>query len=89
MAAHGATAGCVNAGGDLRVFGDCDWPTALRRPDAPGEVVALPPLRNRALATSADTFAPGGGVVNPASARRCGARGASRCSRRPAWMPTR
>jgi FAD:protein FMN transferase len=64
---HGATAGCVNAGGDLRVFGDRDWPVAVRRPDAPGEVVALPPLRNRALATTADTFAPAGAIVDPAS----------------------
>ena len=67
LAQRGATAACVNAGGDLRVFGDCDWPIALRRPDAPGEFVSLPPLRNRALATTADTFAPHGAIVDPAS----------------------
>lgn len=63
----GAQAGCVNAGGDLRVFGDRDWPLALRLPDAPGEFVALPPIRDRALATTADTFAPQGAIVDPAT----------------------
>jgi len=67
LARLGAQAACVNAGGDLRVFGDRDWPLALRRPDAPGEFVALPPLRNCALATTADTFAPQGAIVHPAS----------------------
>jgi thiamine biosynthesis lipoprotein len=67
LARLGAEAACVNAGGDLRVFGDRDWPIALRRPDAPGEFVSLPPIRNRALATTADSFAPHGAIVDPAS----------------------
>jgi thiamine biosynthesis lipoprotein len=67
LAQRGATAACVNAGGDLRVFGDRKWPIAVRRPDAPSEFVSLPPLRNRALATTADTFAPNGAIVDPAS----------------------
>ena len=65
----GADAGCVNAGGDLRIFGDRAWPVALRVPDAPRALVALPPLRNRALATSADTFVAGGHVIDPATGR--------------------
>lgn len=69
LARCGAEAGCVNAGGDLRVFGDCDWPIAIRRPDARGELVPLAALRNRALATSAGTFAPGGAIVDPVTGR--------------------
>ena len=69
LARAGATAGCVNAGGDLRVFGDRAWPIAIRRPDAPAELVALPPLRNRAIATSADSFAARGNVIDPATGR--------------------
>jgi len=65
----GASAGCVNAGGDLRVFGDRDWPVAVRRPDAPAASVALPPLRDGALATTADSFAPRGHVIDPATGR--------------------
>jgi thiamine biosynthesis lipoprotein len=67
LARHGAAAACVNAGGDLRIFGDRAWPVAVRRPDAPGAFVSLPPLRNRARATTADGFAPGGAIVDPAS----------------------
>ncbi len=69
LARLGVEAGCVNAGGDLRVFGARDWPIAVRRPDAPGELIALPPLRNRAMATTADSFAPAGAIVDPASGR--------------------
>jgi len=67
LARKGAAAACVNAGGDLRAFGDREWPIAVRRPDAPSEFVSLPPLRNRALATTADSFAPIGAIVDPAS----------------------
>jgi FAD:protein FMN transferase len=69
LARAGASAGCVNAGGDLRVFGDRDWPAAIRRPDAPAACVALPPLRDCALATTADSFAPRGHVIDPATGR--------------------
>jgi len=65
----GADAGCVNAGGDLRVFGDRAWPIALRRPDAARRLVPLPPLRDRALATSADSFVAGGHLLDPATGR--------------------
>lgn len=69
LARCGAEAGCVNAGGDLRVFGDRNWPIAIRRPEARGELLPLAALRNRALATSAGTFAPGGSIVDPATGR--------------------
>ncbi len=52
----GADSGCVNAGGDLRGFGDRDWPVAVRDPLAPGRVGAQVKLRNEALATSAACF---------------------------------
>jgi thiamine biosynthesis lipoprotein len=66
IARSGAAAACVNAGGDLRVFGDRDWPVAVR---GPGGFARLPALRNAALATSADTFAPRGAIVDPATRR--------------------
>ena len=66
IARSGADAACVNAGGDLRVFGDRAWPVALRTPDG---FAPLPALRNRALATSADTFASRGAIVDPATRR--------------------
>jgi len=64
IARCGADAACVNAGGDLRVFGDRDWLIALR---TPAGFAPLPALRNRALASSADTFAGQGAIVDPAT----------------------
>jgi thiamine biosynthesis lipoprotein len=52
---HGATAGWVNAGGDLRAFGDLDLPVQLRQ--AGGGVRLFAHLRDGAFATSA--FGPG------------------------------
>ncbi|RFP36343.1 FAD:protein FMN transferase [Duganella sp. BJB476] len=52
----GAASGCVNAGGDLRGFGDRDWPVAVRDPMAPGRAAAQVLLRDEALATSAAYF---------------------------------
>jgi thiamine biosynthesis lipoprotein len=68
----GASAGCVNAGGDLRVFGARDWPVAIRAPGEPDRLVPLPPLRDGALATTADDFSPDGAghVIQPATGRR-------------------
>lgn len=48
----GASAGMVNAGGDLRVFGGRDWPVGLR--DADGLVRTQIALRDVALASSAN-----------------------------------
>lgn len=52
----GATAGCVNAGGDLRVFGDRDWPVSVRDPRRPQQPHTQIMLRNEAIATSASYF---------------------------------
>jgi thiamine biosynthesis lipoprotein len=48
----GMTAGCVNAGGDLRVFGPRPWPIAVRLPGAPGLAAPVVALRDGALASS-------------------------------------
>ncbi|MFT3817409.1 MAG: FAD:protein FMN transferase [Rubrivivax sp.] len=47
---HGAGAGWINAGGDLRAFGDLTLP--VQRRGADGRLQALGGLRNAALATS-------------------------------------
>lgn len=49
----GAESGSVNAGGDLRVFGDAVVPVAVRHPADPSRIVRVLPLRNAAIATSA------------------------------------
>ena len=54
---HGATAGVVNAGGDLRIFGATPEPVHVRLPESPGELVPLVTLCNSAVATSAHYFA--------------------------------
>lgn len=53
---RGASAGSVNAGGDLRFFGAGDSPVRIRMPGRPGQSFALPPLRHRAYATSSGEF---------------------------------
>lgn len=50
MQRHGVTAGWVNAGGDLRVFGDMVLP--VRRREIDGGYTALGGLRQAAIATS-------------------------------------
>jgi thiamine biosynthesis lipoprotein len=52
----GVRAGWVNAGGDLRVFGDVAVPLRRREPD--GRLRALGALRNGAVATSLTAPAP-------------------------------
>ncbi len=77
LRAAGVSAGLVNAGGDLRVFGDQAWPMAVREPASPGRLHALGALREGALATSAVYFsrrrtAAGrwtSAIVNPRSRR--------------------
>lgn len=54
----GATSGIVNAGGDLRVFGDEPQWIRIRHPLRPGEEAGRILLRERALATSSSSFAP-------------------------------
>ncbi len=52
LQAHGATSGCVNAGGDLRAFGPAPTSVQVRHPAAPGQFLPLTALTNSALATS-------------------------------------
>jgi FAD:protein FMN transferase len=56
LKAHGATAGIVNAGGDLRVFGSTSHEVHLRNPISPTQFSGKLRLRNRAVATSANYF---------------------------------
>ena len=65
LVAGGAQSGCVNAGGDLRFFGDMFQSFCIRHPDAPERLVPVATLRNAAAATSyfgmrAEHLAPGG-----------------------------
>lgn len=53
---QGIAAACVNAGGDLRAFGDMDFPVLIRDPSQPSHMRAKLTIRNRALATSANYF---------------------------------
>jgi thiamine biosynthesis lipoprotein len=56
LRAAGVREGLVNAGGDLRAFGDCEWPVQIRHPRDPltnGHAFAL---RDSAVATSAAYF---------------------------------
>jgi thiamine biosynthesis lipoprotein len=56
LAAGGIESGCVNAGGDLRVFGAEPLPVAVRSPIAPAAAAARLMLRDEALATSGSYF---------------------------------
>ncbi len=53
LIAEGVTSGIVNAGGDLRVFGDVNHPVTLRVGD--GTLIGLPALKNTAIASSENT----------------------------------
>lgn len=65
LQAYGASAGSVNAGGDLRFFGD--WPARVRvrMPSDPCQAVDLPPSPYCAFATSSGYF--GSSVADPHS----------------------
>jgi thiamine biosynthesis lipoprotein len=58
MKKAGACAGIVNAGGDLRVFGEDAQSVQVRHPLDPARAATTLALRERALATSASYFAP-------------------------------
>jgi len=53
--AYGSTAGIVNAGGDLRIFG-APQPVHVRLPESPGSLVALGQFSDCAIATSGSYF---------------------------------
>lgn len=55
----GVRAACVNAGGDLRVFGRAPIVVDVRHPRSPGRIAARVRLSNGALATSGPAFGPG------------------------------
>jgi thiamine biosynthesis lipoprotein len=61
----GVAAGVVNAGGDLRVFGDEPEEIHVRLPQWPGRLLSLGYVRNAAMATSGCA-----GLVDPLPARR-------------------
>jgi thiamine biosynthesis lipoprotein len=57
LRARGASAGLVNAGGDLRAFGSVAWRVHVRHPANPGRLVPFADIAHGALATSAGYFA--------------------------------
>jgi FAD:protein FMN transferase len=57
LISEGVSSGSVNAGGDLRVFGDTSFPIQLRNPDSPEQLIEIGSLENGAIATSSLYFA--------------------------------
>lgn len=53
---RGIQSACVNAGGDLRVFGATTYPVSIRNPRAPTEAGLQLQLHNEALASSGNYF---------------------------------
>jgi len=56
LLSEGISSGSVNAGGDLRVFGDTSFPIQIRNPDSPEELIQIGSLENGAIATSSLCF---------------------------------
>lgn len=52
----GIQSACVNAGGDLRAFGDIDYPVVIRHPVYPNAAALRTQIREQALATSGTYF---------------------------------
>lgn len=52
----GIRSACVNAGGDMRAFGDVAYPVAIRDPEQPTKAALHTWVRDDALATSATYF---------------------------------
>ena len=70
LRAHGAAGGCVNAGGDLRLFGTAREVVHVRHPEAPGRLLPIGPLGDIALASSGDYFCGGASpLVDPRGGR--------------------
>jgi len=57
LISEGVQSGIVNAGGDLRVFGDTSRPIQIRNPLVPDEALEIGSLKNGAIATSSLYFA--------------------------------
>jgi FAD:protein FMN transferase len=64
----GASAGVVNAGGDLRVFGDEPQAIHVRHPRNPGSLVLIGAVREAAVATSGRYFG-NSSLVDPRTRR--------------------
>lgn len=56
LLAGGIQSGSVNAGGDLRVFGDCSQDIHIRNPANPHELIHIGNIRKGAIATSSLYF---------------------------------
>jgi thiamine biosynthesis lipoprotein len=56
LRSQGITHGLVNAGGDLRGFGERPWPIHIRAPDQPTMLLDVGSLCDAAIATSAGYF---------------------------------
>ncbi|WP_354403055.1 FAD:protein FMN transferase [Variovorax sp. OAS795] len=67
LRAHGVASGVVNAGGDLRFFGE-PQPVDVRHPDAPGARVRLGVFRDGAVATSSGYFSDRTGTAEGSAA---------------------
>jgi thiamine biosynthesis lipoprotein len=52
----GVASACINAGGDMRAFGETSYPVMIRDPAAPARMSKDMVLRDQALATSATYF---------------------------------
>jgi thiamine biosynthesis lipoprotein len=89
----GVRRGVVNAGGDLRVFGDVAVPVQVRHPAKPGVFFALGGLCDGALATSALTYSARrwrgrdvGALVDPRTGMACGHGVSITVWARSAWL---
>src|SRR5258708_3393935 len=68
LRSQGMTHGLVNAGGDLRGFGERPWPIQIRAPEQPTMLLNAGSLCDAAIATSAGYFSnppPGSPIVAP------------------------
>src|SRR4029077_2549393 len=73
----GVPRGLVNAGGDLRTFGETGYPITIRHPNDPGSALLRFSLTNGAIATSAHYFSDRyradikpGPIINPRTTGR-------------------
>ena len=57
LISEGIASGSVNAGGDLRVFGNTSLPIQVRHPERSGELIDIGSLKDGAIATSSLYFA--------------------------------
>ena len=57
LLSEGISSGSVNAGGDLRVFGDTSLSIQIRNPESPDKLIDIGYLENGAIATSSLYFA--------------------------------